>query len=57
MLRGVVWYIVTEVSEVLTAIVLVMEAVSTSKTSASIYKLHGTTSQKIAIFIPFAVRT
>jgi hypothetical protein len=38
-------------------ITLMMEAVSTSETSVSIYRVHGATSQKTDIFIIVAVRT
>jgi hypothetical protein len=38
-------------------IALMMEAVSTSETSVSFYRLHGVTTQKTAIFIFAAVRT
>jgi hypothetical protein len=54
----------TDVSEVLTAsiirammtIVLMMEAVSTSKTSVNFYESIGSTSQNTVIFILAAVR-
>jgi hypothetical protein len=55
MLLHVVPQKLTDVSEVLTAavinaIVLVMEAVSTSETSANL-RLHGTTSQKTDVIL------
>jgi hypothetical protein len=63
MLRRVVWYKITDVSEVLAAsiirslIALMMEAVATCETSVNFSKLHSTMSQKTDIFIFVAVRT
>jgi hypothetical protein len=58
MLRRVVWYKFTDVSEELTASIIraMMEAASTSEAWKTI-RLHGATSQKTVIFILAAVRT
>jgi hypothetical protein len=56
-LRRVVWYKLTDVSEVLAAIALITMAVSSSKTSVDFYHATHTTTRKTAIFTLVAVRT
>jgi hypothetical protein len=53
MLRRLVWYMFTDVSEVLALCInmTVMKATSTSETTVYIYRLNSGTSQKAAIFI------
>jgi hypothetical protein len=55
MLRRVVWYILTDVSEKLTAFIiisLIMVEVNSSETSVGIYhRLHSAASQKPAMLI------
>jgi hypothetical protein len=53
--RSNVWWILTDVSEEFTAsrIWMTMEAVSSAETSVNIYRLHGGTFQKTAIFMNF----
>jgi hypothetical protein len=57
---SVVWYKLTDVSEVLAAsinISLMMEAASTSETSKNSCQTNGAATQKTPIFILAAART
>jgi hypothetical protein len=47
----------TDVSDEPTASIIIVEAVSASKTSVSVYQTKDATSKKTAIFIIVAVRT